>query len=333
MPLSSKAKQFFSTFFRFALSGLLLWYLYTRMDIPKMLDIFRTARVSLLVSAFLIFLVCNIVLLIRWTLIVRALNLNDVPFKVITRYFFIGLFGNLFLPSAIGGDVIKAIGLCRYSPERSKAVASILLYRLLGFAGIVLLAALALIFAYHLINEPSIIGAVILMAAVSFLIALVLMVEKVYAFGCRIFERLPKVKESLMALHYDAVLIKGRPDAAAKAVGISLLSQIVLAVAFYVNARALGQEYSFLYFLLFIPLICVAASFPSIGGLGVREAGSAFLFTKIGMSVEVAVSISFLSYIFMVLVGLMGGVIYMMSGAPLPQSQTGADLFLKQKSG
>lgn len=333
MPLPSRTKQHLSTFFRFAFSGLLLWYLYTKMDIQKTLEIFRTAEVSLLGFAFLIFLLCNIIILLRWTIVVRALGLKAVPFKVIVRYFFIGLFGNLFLPSAIGGDVIKAIGLCRYSPERSKALASILLDRLLGFAGIVLLAALALIFSYRLINEPSIIGAVIAMASASVLIVLVLMVEKIYAFGCRLFSRFPKIKESLMALHYDAVLIKGRKDAVAQALGMSVLSQVILAVVFYVSARALGQEFAFIYFLLFIPLICVAASFPSIGGLGVREAGAAYLFTKVGMSVEVAVGISFLSYIFMVLVGLIGGVIYMLSDAPSPQAATNEELLLQQKNG
>ena len=66
-----------------------------------------------------------------------------------------------------------------------------------------------------------------------------------------------------------------------------------------------------------MPLICVASSVPSIGGLGVREAGTAFLLAKVGVDSGVAVSISLINFLFMVLVGLLGALIYWLTKCPL----------------
>ena len=67
------------------------------------------------------------------------------------------------------------------------------------------------------------------------------------------------------------------------------------------------------YFIIFTPLICVVSSIPSIGGLGVRELGAAYFFGKVGMSTEAASSVTFISYIFMVFFGLLGGLYFLLT--------------------
>jgi uncharacterized membrane protein YbhN (UPF0104 family) len=65
-----------------------------------------------------------------------------------------------------------------------------------------------------------------------------------------------------------------------------------------------------IYFLIFIPMVCVASTFPSIGGLGVREAGAVYLFARIGIDSGIAASLSLINFLFMVVIGLIGGVFY-----------------------
>ena len=84
----------------------------------------------------------------------------------------------------------------------------------------------------------------------------------------------------------------------------------IFAYIFYLVARSLHQEVKMIYFLIFVPLICVISSLPSIGGLGVRDAGSAYLFAKVGVEAATAVSISLINFLFMIITGLVGGVIY-----------------------
>lgn len=309
---------------RFGLSGALLYYLYTKIDVQATKEVLQTANIQYLTLAFLVFVVINFILLWRWFVFIRALDLNVSVFKVI-RFFFIGLFGNLFLPSAIGGDLIKIIGLCKDSSQKPRVVASVLLDRLSGFAGLVIVAILTFVFGFRYIDDTSILILIVLMGTGAFMFTLILFNERIYSFGCKTFNALPKFKKSLMDMHYDISLLKGRAYEGFKALGISCLSHTIFAFDFYLIAKALQQDISFVYFLIFVPMICVASSFPSIGGLGVREAGAAYLFGKIGVESGVAVSISLIVFLFMVLIGLFGGIIYVVTFSSRRVQHTASD--------
>ena len=229
------------------------------------------------------------------------------------RYYFAGLFGNLFLPSTIGGDILKIYGLCRNSTQKTRVVASVLLDRLSGFAAIVVVSVMALILGYRFLQEGIIVIPIVGMAVLAGGFACVLFNEKLYSFCCGIFARLPKVQKALMGLHYDIALMKGKRREGFSAIAVSCLSQVVYAVCWYLIARSLSQDVDLIYFLIFVPLTCVAASFPSIGGLGVREIGAVYLFGKIGVSSEIAAGISLVNFVFMVLIGLLGGLSYVLT--------------------
>lgn len=298
-----------SFFLRIFFSVGLLVYLFTKIDIEKTWGVVQSARIDYLIYAWFIFCAIYGVLIVRWFTFINAMNISIPPFQII-RYFFIGLFGNLFLPSSIGGDLIKTLGLCRYTDEKAKVVASVILDRLSGFAGIVVVAIVSFTIGFRMIDDISILISIIGLFGLSLMITVFLFHERMYAWACRIFNPFPKAKESLMRLHQNISLLRNRKLEGLKAVGLSCVCQIILAVTFYFTARSLNQNISLIYFLIFVPLICVASSLPSIGGLGVREAGAAYLFSKIGVDPGVAVSISLINFTFMVAVGLLGGLIY-----------------------
>src|SRR3989338_4297217 len=297
---------------RVLLSGGLLWYLFSKIDLGRIWEILRGARLEYLVYAGLIFFVVNLVLLARWFIFIKALEVTS-PARDVVRYYFAGLFGNLFLPSTIGGDILKIYGLCRNSTQKTRVVASFLLDRLSGFAAIVLVSVMAFILGYRFLQEGVIVVPIIGMAVLAGGFACVLFNEKLYSFCCGIFARLPKVQKALMGLHYDIALMKGKRREGFSAIAVSCLSQVVYAVCWYLIARSLSQDVDLIYFLIFVPLTCVAASFPSIGGLGVREIGAVYLFGKIGVSSEIAAGISLVNFVFMVLIGLLGGLSYVLT--------------------
>lgn len=313
--MNDKSKNLLSLLGRVALSVALLAYLFTKIDVEKTWGVVKSAIPLYIFYAFLTFVLINLVLVGRWFIYILALDLK-VPFKVVLRYFFVGLFGNLFLPTAIGGDVIKTIGLYRYSPEKSKVVASVLLDRLSGFAGMVVVAVVALVVGLPFLRDATLASVVLAMAIFSCVIGVVLFNEKWYSFGCQIFARWPKLKNGLMNIHYDVALLKDRRCALYQAVGASCLAQLISAGTFYYLAKALHLDARFIHMLIFVPLVCIAASFPSIGGLGVREAGVAYLFAKIGVDSGLAVSISLITFVFMVLAGLAGGLVFAFTKAP-----------------
>jgi len=310
MSLNERVKNLLSFVLRFGLSFLLLWFLFTKIiDIESTIEVLKSADVTNLIWAGLVFLLIHGFLLTRWNILIKALDLS-VTFINIFRFFFVGLFGNLFLPSAIGGDIIKIVGLCKYSDQKPRVVASVLIDRLSGFGGMVFLAITMFILGYNMIDDKTLMIPVISMGVACFFIIMILFNEKMYSFGCKIFAKFPKIQNKLMEIHYDLTLLKDKKKEGWKAIGISVISQATLCVSYYFTAKALHQDISFIYFLIFVPLICVASSFPSIGGLGVREAGAAYLFAKIGVDSGIAVSLSLINFAFMAMVGLLGGVIF-----------------------
>lgn len=320
MTLTDKTKNLLNFLARAVFSIALLLYLYSKIDMTRTVEVLKTADLRDILYAFVAFNVINVILLIRWTVFIKALGLN-APLASIARYFLIGLFGNLFLPSAIGGDLIKVIGLCRYSPQKAKVVASVLLDRLSGFGGMVLVAFVAFIFGHRLIRDLSLLVSILTMAVVSTGLAVVLLNEKLYSWCSNAFSLFPKIKNKLMEIHYDAALLKDRRSAIYQAIGLSCCSQFSLAITFFLLGKALHQDVALIYFLVFVPLICVASSMPSIGGLGVREAGAAYLLAKVGVASGVAVSLSLMTFLFMVLTGLFGGLIFVTTRCPLSAGQ------------
>ena len=274
-----------------------------------MFSVLKEADLGFVMWAFLIFVVVNIILLVRWFMFIRALGLV-VTFLEVLRYFFAGLFGNLFLPSAIGGDVIRILGLCHKSDQKPRVVASVILDRLSGLSGITVVAVLSFLFGYRLIHNNTIFIPILLMGLIAIAFIIILFNERIYSFFVGVFSRWPKLKNALMSVHYDLMLLNDKRDKGVQGILLSCLSQVIFCVTFYLSARAFHQDINLVYFLVFVPIICLAASFPSIGGLGFREASAAYLFGTIGIDTGVSVSFSLMNFLFMLVVGLCGGVFY-----------------------
>src|SRR5207249_2923529 len=79
--------------------------------------------------------------LVRWYVLVRAVNL---PFRLLDafRLGFIGLFFNTFLPGSVGGDIIKAAFLAREQDRRTVAVATVIMDRAIALWALIWFVAL-----------------------------------------------------------------------------------------------------------------------------------------------------------------------------------------------
>ena len=226
------------------------------------------------------------------------------------RWFFIGQFCNLAPISSVGSDVIRGLGLARETGHKPKIFASIVLDRLSGFAGIVILAVVAFLFGHGIIENKLVILAIAVMSIVSSAIVIMLFSHRIFSFACRAFTAWPKVKESLMRLHFDIVLLKGKQRQGWESILISIGAQIILAVEFYLSAKGLHQNIPLVYFIIFSPIVCVVTSLPSIGGLGFREIGWVYLLPLVGVSKEMAGGLSLINSAFTIINGLLGGLFY-----------------------
>jgi uncharacterized protein (TIRG00374 family) len=322
--MNQKRKDLLSFLGRFALSAGLLVWLFRYISWIEIAQACQSANIGGLIAAFVVFVLINVLCLVRWNLFMGALDLK-APLGQIFRYFFIGLFCNLFLPTSIGGDVVKAIGLSHSIGQKAKVFASIVLDRLSGFGGLVVLALGAYVLGHKVIDAPAVIYPVVALTGLSLAVGFMLFHDKVYAFCCQVFVKIPRLHAALMAMHADVVLMKRRKRTALGCVGMSIGAQILGAGMYYLLAVSLGQDVSFVYFLVFAPIVSAVSFLPSIGGLGVREMGWVYFLSRVGVDKSVAASLSLISFFFIILVGVMGGILYVTSVSDRRLQSSAAD--------
>ena len=307
--MSQGTKNIFSIVMPCLLSlGLLVW-LFMTVDYKHIWQAIEGSDMRYMSAAAIIFFLINFLLIWRWRILMKAVGLKARSFSSM-RWFFIALFCNLAPISSVGSDVIRGLGLAQELGHKPKIFASIVLDRLSGFGGIVILAVVAFLFGHGIIHSKLVIIAITMMGVVSGAFVVVLFSHRIFSFACKAFKAWPKVKDSLMRLHYDIVLLKGKQKKGWEAILISIAAQIVLAVEFYLAAKGLHQNIPLVYFIIFSPIVCVVTSLPSIGGLGFREISWVYLLPLVGVSKEMAGSLSLLNSAFTIIAGLLGGLFY-----------------------
>lgn len=221
----------------------------------------------------------------KWCGMVRAAGCR-LAWPEAIRAHFAGLFANTWLPSIVGGDVVRAAWISRRHGIMAPAVTGIL-DRLLDLAALIALSALGALLAGELFQGRIAQALTALgLAAIAGLVAVPVVLGRLRA------ERLPRrFRGAAERLAEVAGALRERP----RPVLISFLLAIFIQFGFvglnYAIARALDIEASFAVWLLAWPLAKIIALLPvSLGGLGVREAALAALLAPFGVTASLAVA-------------------------------------------
>lgn len=309
-------KNKLSVFLRAAVSlvfiGLLVWIF--RKDIPDIAGVLKGVNPLYFFMGLLFNIVSLVVVSQRLRMILRVQELR-ISLGESVYLNFIGNFFNNFLPTAIGGDLVKAYYVTKKSERKLESFSAVFFDRFFGFLSIGLLAFLGIIFMGGRIRDPKLFWGCLVFSVVV-LITFILFLNK--SITKAIFSRvlhLPAFQNgSRPRKLYNALnAYKEHKIVVVKVILISLLAQIVAVVALYCMVRSISQDISYFNLLLVMPLVSVASMLPSINGLGVRE-GAFVIFLGEFISKESAVAISILFLAMVLIMSFIGGVLYLFSG-------------------
>ncbi|MCX5705433.1 MAG: lysylphosphatidylglycerol synthase transmembrane domain-containing protein [Candidatus Omnitrophica bacterium] len=305
-------KQFFSVLLKAGISIALLWYLFRQLDRNRLLDIISHADIRLLLLAFCVFVIPYILALLRWKMLLDAIKM-ELPLKRIVASFSGGVFFNQVLPSSIGGDLMRSIDLSAHTKRAREVVATVLLDRLSGYIGLVIMVLVSLVLGWRLIHEKNVLISVCIITGLLAAIILALF-NKFFFKKINMFLQslgAGRVKESITSLHYEIHQFRSRKTLFLKNISLSLAMQFFAAVSFYIIARSIGVNTNFIYFLIFLPIMGAITMLPiSIGGLGLRENTAAYLFPLVGVGKDLAVAMSLLNFFFILTCAIIGGLTY-----------------------
>lgn len=97
-----------------------------------------------LCAAILAMLISRIFVAARWHALLSSADL-DIPFARTSMLTFTGLFASNFLPTTIGGDVVRLAGAMQLGYDRAVCLASMIADRLIGMAGMIITLPFGLI--------------------------------------------------------------------------------------------------------------------------------------------------------------------------------------------
>jgi glycosyltransferase 2 family protein len=294
-----------------------LYLVLRQVDFDAMLRVIARADVVDVVAVIAIYLAGQAMTAWRWKLIAQRVGFEEGMGEFL-RFYFVGMFFNLFGPSTLGGDLVRALYLGAPSARRTMAVHTVLFDRVSGLVMLVFVAVAALGLFGRFGLPWLVIGLVVVtgvgMAVGWFLVPAI--VRRVFSTESKI-ARL--VQRDLGPFWNDHALL-------ARAAGVSVVFHVLQCSSLMLLGHALSMEIDWRYYFVFHPLVTVLSAIPvSVAGLGIREAGYVWFLQRQGIDNDIATAFGILWFVVLLASSLVGGLVYLWSGAAVPtlRSQRG----------
>ncbi len=237
----------------------------------------------------------------------------------LTSLYLIGVAFSHFLPTSMGGDAVKAFYVGRDSGDMTGSASTVLMSRITGFIGMLLIALPTLIFLHEQFEHELIKR--FLLLSIFFVIAIGGMMV-LAAFLPRLPRRLLEgawAKNKLVAkvLETGTSMSRSmaRPRTMIEAVIFGILFWITNCLNYYEYAIALNLHVPFTFYLIAVPFVGIVGALPiSISGFGVRENLVVYLYSTIYVSSAIALAVVLLMDIQRLFFGGLGGILFLAMG-------------------
>lgn len=252
----------------------------------------------------------------RWIRLLCPIPAEARPsFWSLLHVFFVSTFAGTFLPTSVGGDLVRAYGLARLGLPRATALASVLVDRLLGLVAIVVVAIAGVAMAgdRELMSHVNVLASLALATVAALAGVATVFSGRVANWLRRTAERLPIARvRTLVAEVTITTRAYDRFHAQLLQVLLgSIAVQVIRIVQAYCLGRALGLGLPLVVYAAFVPIILLIMLLPiSINGIGPSQAGFVWLFGLAGMPAAEAFALSVLFVALGVVGNLPGGLLY-----------------------
>ncbi len=292
-------KKHIFNFLKIAVTILLLYFLFRKMDFKTILTTLRHINIFVYLIGALLFFTGIFLSSIRWKLFLDTLGIEFSLSQLFT-YFLYSLFLANFLPSG-GLDVARVAFLGKQ--KLKEKISSTFMDRLFGFLAINIYVFLGLIYGLKEASKYRTLIFGVLVFQLIFLFVIFSRRLKKYAvfikklpFG----EKFYNLYEILHSFRDIKVVMF--------ALGLSFVIQFLYSADAYIVMRSLHLCPPFTTSILFVPLINFISMIPvTISGFGVREGGFVFVFSSF-IGKEGAMTASLLYYFTTFIVSLTGGI-------------------------
>ena len=300
--------NFFLVFFKVVVSLGIIIFLINQVNFKEIVNLLKNVNSTMIIYAMILLTIQVFIATTRWKLVLRFQKIMP-SYKNILQILWSGLFFNQTMPSSVGGDVIRGYYLKKQGMTLGQATLGVLIDRLFGMVGLLVVVVASLPLLFGLINDSAARSGVFFIAlSTSLALFIVFFTDKLPGNFSHLrvvkgFYSLSQEGRRCISENYNGIII----------IIISVLIHLISVVAVMIMAIGLGINIEWTGFLLIVPLVGVIMVIPiSIAGWGVREGAMVVGFGYLGVAQEVALALSILYGLLMLVVALPGGIVWVL---------------------
>lgn len=315
-------KTFFINTLKILIAGSLIYWLVSSGKLNFNLLLGLKDHPGAVVLAIVLSILNFVLISFRWESILRVRSQIKLPIAGLLKITWIGQFFSSVLPGSVSGDLVKILYVQKFDSNFSKKFifASILIDRVMGLAGLILLVGLSsLLFGKQILeNAP----AMKPLLSMNYLLVFLIISSFSLFFFCHHWIRhalklignriLPQIFEKIIGLWDDLVLIKSKM---LKAILLSIVVQFIGVLIFWsLIGPFVAGKMDFVQALAFIPLGLMTLALPvAPSGLGVGHAIFQKLFEFSG--IDNGASLFNLYFVVTLAVNVLGFIPYLLTKA------------------
>ncbi len=300
-------KKTLTTLLKAGVSLLGIAYFIRTIDLREVWSHLQHSDLLFLIMALGLYILTQGLCAYRWALLSRVIGYSG-PFLEFVHYYYIGMFLNLFLPTAIGGDLGRWYYLGRGKAGPTRAIISVLADRGIGFLALMFIASTILLISTGLVL-PEWLPSMVFLFFIIFLCGFLL------PFHPKVRLLLSKMGEkiALASVYWE------KPRFLGATFLLSCLLQMLVVVMNILVGISLGLSLPWTAYIALVPLVAAVSMLPSIGGIGVRENAYVFFLGTAGVTKELGGAFASEVLVVLVLASLLGGLIWVIAPLPLPK--------------
>lgn len=246
----------------------------------------------------------------QWRVLLQGETIRFDLADLINLYL-VGTAFSHFLPTGMGGDAVKAVYVGRESGKNEGSASAVVMSRVTGFFGMLLIAIAVLIFQFRHFSSSVTIWFLLLSLIVGamifgtvFFVTLLPKIFKGKWTQHRIFASVSKIGNALSEA-------AKRPRSLGIATIYGIAFWIVACLNYYAYARAIGLHVPLYFYFVAIPLVSLVTFLPiSINGFGIRESAFVSIFATVHTPFTTALLLALLMDAQVLFFGVVGGCLY-----------------------
>lgn len=293
----------------------MLAFLLPRIHLASLFPSHQLSTFGWLVGGLLVYGLAVVLSTVRWSQVLQALDLPTEMPRLLSHTL-AGMFVSNFLPSTVGGDVLRVTRLSAANGRRHTSVASVVVERLTGFFVLPFISLIALFGNPTLLHlgQASRLALTVSIGTLAALAAILLLVS-----NPRIGERFVghSVLGFLGSVNLGLARLRRDPAAALGVLVSALAYQLTMVAGAWMAGHAMGIHVGWSAMMAFVPVVAIAQVLPiSVSGLGLREGALVLLLVPLGVASGQAVALGLLLYGMNMVVSLLGAPAFAVGSRP-----------------